>query len=73
MDASQQKLSPHLNSAAAPANGDGGYVRELEINLDNKPSWLTQYSPLGKVPAVTYLEGERGAAQDVVLVMEPGR
>jgi len=31
-------------------------VTHVAIDLANKPDWLPRFSPLGKVPAVTYLE-----------------
>ncbi|KAJ9531007.1 hypothetical protein QJQ45_000993 [Haematococcus lacustris] len=33
-------------------------IEEVPIDLGNKPSWLPQLSPHGKVPAVAYKEGE---------------
>ncbi|KAJ9531199.1 hypothetical protein QJQ45_006640 [Haematococcus lacustris] len=34
-------------------------IEEVPIDLGNKPSWLPQLSPHGKVPAVAYKEGDR--------------
>lgn len=32
------------------------HVTHVEIDLFNKPDWLPRFSPLGKVPSVTYME-----------------
>lgn len=49
--------SPHPHLCQVQATDR---VKLIDIDLANKPAWLPRFSPLGKVPAVTYLEGEGG-------------
>lgn len=36
----------------------GGLFGTVEVDLANRPDWLSKITPLGKVPVVTWKEGD---------------
>eukprot|EP00199_Chlamydomonas_sp_CCMP681_P005358 CAMPEP_0119106720 /NCGR_PEP_ID=MMETSP1180-20130426/6283_1 /TAXON_ID=3052 ORGANISM="Chlamydomonas cf sp, Strain CCMP681" /NCGR_SAMPLE_ID=MMETSP1180 /ASSEMBLY_ACC=CAM_ASM_000741 /LENGTH=245 /DNA_ID=CAMNT_0007092101 /DNA_START=93 /DNA_END=830 /DNA_ORIENTATION=- len=49
-------LCPYVQRVSLALAHKGAHPNEVAIDLRNKPDWLPRFSPLGKVPAVTYME-----------------
>lgn len=49
-------LCPYVHRVTLALSLKKASVPKIDIDLENKPSWLPKYSPHGKVPTITYIE-----------------
>eukprot|EP00199_Chlamydomonas_sp_CCMP681_P005361 CAMPEP_0119107276 /NCGR_PEP_ID=MMETSP1180-20130426/9612_1 /TAXON_ID=3052 ORGANISM="Chlamydomonas cf sp, Strain CCMP681" /NCGR_SAMPLE_ID=MMETSP1180 /ASSEMBLY_ACC=CAM_ASM_000741 /LENGTH=245 /DNA_ID=CAMNT_0007092739 /DNA_START=79 /DNA_END=816 /DNA_ORIENTATION=- len=63
-------LCPYVHRVSLALTLKKAQIAEVAIDLSNKPAWLPQLSPLGKVPAITYLEnGEQQVLYESLALM----
>eukprot|EP00199_Chlamydomonas_sp_CCMP681_P005703 CAMPEP_0119102304 /NCGR_PEP_ID=MMETSP1180-20130426/1086_1 /TAXON_ID=3052 ORGANISM="Chlamydomonas cf sp, Strain CCMP681" /NCGR_SAMPLE_ID=MMETSP1180 /ASSEMBLY_ACC=CAM_ASM_000741 /LENGTH=246 /DNA_ID=CAMNT_0007086559 /DNA_START=86 /DNA_END=826 /DNA_ORIENTATION=+ len=64
-------LCPYVHRVTLALAHKKAHIAELNIQLPHKPTWFAEFSPLGKVPAVTYLEdGEQAVLYESMALMD---